>query len=93
MSGADKATARLAGGDGHRPPTHSAYAAYRAYVAYVENGMAMRLRRKRKNGLLQSVTRKRGYSHDPKSPRVPILRNYRCPPMKSERTGAPTTSA
>jgi len=25
MSGAEHETARLAGGDGHRPPTHSAY--------------------------------------------------------------------
>ena len=31
-------------------PSPSAYVAYTAYTAYVENGMAMRLRRKRKTG-------------------------------------------
>ena len=93
MSGADKATARLAGGDGHPAPNTFCLPAYRAYLAYVKNGMAMRSRRKMKNGLLQSVTPKRGNSHDPKSPGVPLLRNYQCPPMKFVRTGAPTTSA
>ena len=50
MRSAEHATAPLVGIAPGIAPTRSAYAAYVAYVAYVENGMAMRLRRKRKTG-------------------------------------------
>jgi hypothetical protein len=79
MSGADKATARLAGAIGHlaQPIPPTCLLRLRCLRRFWHDHAIVEPRGKWVAAeCYKSVTRKRGYSPDLKSPRVAILRNY-----------------